>query len=677
MANVFDQFDRPEQRAIDEPRDKPEQQAGNLFDQFDDQEVSREEPIQDPEPAQTEDQGAIAQDVDDALSKIPGAMGLAEFAAGANRSILGALDFLGPDNINAILELSGSEKRIPTLTGELGAEKGQFVEGLPGEILGGAGEVAGMAAGFGQALRTGAAQLSPLAQASESALRGILRQTGKVGPVADVALGALSGAGAAVGKEVGGVPGELIGGVVAPLAGGAIPALVSTARRAAATEIPAAAKELIKSGEEAGLKILTSDIIPPETFAGKSLQQLGEKLGPMLGTGGERATQQKARQEVVENVAQEFGIALDSPLEASIVKSLEKGIAERLNKAATIRNEAVDALDTFGDVPTRKIIDAIDKQLSRQRGLRGEADSAIVSKLNSLKDSLSTKQVIDPITQTRVPKDRTDFSFIKNLRSNLIDDVNAAYKGEALPTKAAAPLQAVKKSFDNTLLSFAKDNDRQAAAKWLRSNKLFADPLRKAKETELKRLLTKGTETPEVVGSILKGGKPSELNRLERFIGPEGRKAAKASIIRDALTESGFFSGNVNPDRFVTAMQKPARQKAINVFFKGADKKQIEGLTRLLDATRRAQQAAVATATGQALVPVALTGAATQAPLTTFLTAGTLASAAKGYESKFVRNALLKLANTPKGSKEEIDILNRLIPSMLGAIDQENTPETQ
>lgn len=37
MPNVFDQFDQPEQRAIDEPRAKPAQQAGNVFDQFDGQ----------------------------------------------------------------------------------------------------------------------------------------------------------------------------------------------------------------------------------------------------------------------------------------------------------------------------------------------------------------------------------------------------------------------------------------------------------------------------------------------------------------------------------------------------------------------------------------------------------------------------------------------------------------
>ena len=59
--------------------------------------------------------GVSLEDIDAALLKVPGVPQLAEFAAGANRSIAGFLDFLGPDNINAVLELAGSEKRVPNL----------------------------------------------------------------------------------------------------------------------------------------------------------------------------------------------------------------------------------------------------------------------------------------------------------------------------------------------------------------------------------------------------------------------------------------------------------------------------------------------------------------------------------------------------------------------------------
>jgi hypothetical protein len=49
-----------------------------------------------------------------------------EFMAGANNAVLEGLDFLGPDQVNAVLQMSGSEKRVPTLSGSrLGREASQ------------------------------------------------------------------------------------------------------------------------------------------------------------------------------------------------------------------------------------------------------------------------------------------------------------------------------------------------------------------------------------------------------------------------------------------------------------------------------------------------------------------------------------------------------------------------
>lgn len=44
---------------------------------------------------------------------------LGELSASANRSVTGMLDFVGPDTVNSMLTLAGSERRVPTLTGLL------------------------------------------------------------------------------------------------------------------------------------------------------------------------------------------------------------------------------------------------------------------------------------------------------------------------------------------------------------------------------------------------------------------------------------------------------------------------------------------------------------------------------------------------------------------------------
>ena len=470
----------------------------------------------------------------------------------------------------------------------------------------------------------GLATLAAAAATTQAGIEGVQALSGGEANPEDIAI-------AAVAAPVGQVVGEK---VLSPIA------------RAVGGKASQGLKSLIQEADKKGIDILTTDVLPPETFVSRTIQQLGEKLG-VLGTGGKRAAQQRARTEVVEGLAQQLGVSIDTPVEGGIFRSLKAGVASQLSKAAEIRTRAVDSLNKFGNVNVGKTLSSIDEQIQRQVNLRGDANPEIIARLESLKGSIQN----------------ADFELVKNLRSNLIDDVSAAFKGEALPSKAAAPLQAVKKAIDRDLLAFAKANDRNAAADWLRSNRMFADGYSKAKNTEIKRLLQKGEGTPELVANILKAGRPSELKRMASLLDDTGKRRAQVSILKDALTESGFFQTGANPNRFVTAIKKPARQKAINVFFKGAAKKELDGMTRVLEATRRAQDAPVSTATGQQLIaPVAaIAGAQLDAGIS-FGTAGTLAGVARAYESSAVRNLLLKLANTPKGGRAEQEVLSRVLP---------------
>lgn len=159
---------------------------------------------------------SLIKDVDNALLKIPGVPSLAEFAAGANRSVAGFLDFLGPNNINAILELSGSERRVPTFSGAMASEGGFVEPGLQRESLATAGELVPAAVGIGQALRSLAGRLP--AVAGESTGAGVVRQLGASKPMQDVTGAAAAGVGQEVGREFGGEGGAMIGSVAAPLA---------------------------------------------------------------------------------------------------------------------------------------------------------------------------------------------------------------------------------------------------------------------------------------------------------------------------------------------------------------------------------------------------------------------------------------------------------------------------
>jgi len=94
------------------------------------------------------------------------------------------------------------------------------------------------------------------------------------------------------------------------------------------------------------------------------------------------------------------------------------------------------------------------------------------------------------------------------------------------------------------------------------------------------------------------------------------------------------------------------RGVAIDTFFKGKEKVQLNGLLKALEATKRAQEAAVTTPTGQQLIGAGtLAAAVTNLPATIGI-GGTVGGLARLYESAPVRNALLRLGSIPKGSTQ-------------------------
>lgn len=142
-----------------------------------------------------------------------------EGMAAVNRGATGLVDFV-MSPVNAAMELSGSSSRVPSLTQALApATQGNFMEqGLGRDVVRAAGESVPAALAVGGALRQGAAALPAMGQAAESVGAGALRQLGSSTAAQDAGFAALSGAGSAVGREVGGEEGAMIGAIAAPAA---------------------------------------------------------------------------------------------------------------------------------------------------------------------------------------------------------------------------------------------------------------------------------------------------------------------------------------------------------------------------------------------------------------------------------------------------------------------------
>lgn len=114
-------------------------------------------------------------------SSSPALRVLGELAASANRSVTELVDFFGPDTVNAVLSLAGSETRVPTLTEALEPTgiKGGFMEpGAAREAVQAGGALIPAAAGIAPVRReigTAASTVADLLGAGSSAVSSPIR----------------------------------------------------------------------------------------------------------------------------------------------------------------------------------------------------------------------------------------------------------------------------------------------------------------------------------------------------------------------------------------------------------------------------------------------------------------------------------------------------------------------
>ena len=373
---------------------------------------------------------------------------------------------------------------------------------------------------------------------------------------------------------------------------------------------------------------MTTDVVPPETFAGKSAQALGEKI-PIAGTGSARAEQQKARIEQIKSVAQKYGL----PSDEEIVRSLNRK-SDKISKAAGERYQT--AVNAMGDEPidlkrTLPVIDSIVDKYTRAGAAR---NPQIISALKNFKDEISSgNQSLELLRQNRT------------LFREIIKGENQVASDSAQQATQAvynAMTQDMVEGVTRKLGSEAAARMRQADAVWAREANAI-------KQTKLKNILSKGDVKPEEATKMLFSSDKSEVTTLYNALDDAGRQNARAAIINKAVE-----TAQESPEKFLSAMNK--LQAQFNTFFRGNDKKALTGLIKYLDYTKEASQAAVRTKTGQEMMQYGVPAAAVTDVMTTggktIATFATIGAAARVYESKPVRNLMARMASVPKGSTE-------------------------
>jgi hypothetical protein len=510
--------------------------------------------------------------------------------------------------------------------------------------------VQGLSSGGGMAAAGRVAQMSAAPVTSEVG-RILAAQ-----PVAQMAGGAGAGAAGQAVREAGGTTAGEIG---ASLLGGFAGATAG-ARATATPRIPVAAPKVQPIVEEAGRRgvpVLTSDVVPPETFIGKAGQRIGERI-PIAGTGPLRAEQQQARIEAVRNVLRDFGADDAANLSDDIMKDLATKRSAEIQKYSTSKKEVINRLADKGEVPVPRALTAIDDQIADLTRRRTEGSDEAIQRLQQIKTDVQNRDLF------QIEAYRQD-----ELAKIFMDD-------PARPMSIAArdagekALRAIYGPVREDMMDFIKKTgERRDVDKFMIANKRLSETANELKMASLKSVLKSGEATSEVVNRLLFSQKPSEVRQLYSGLTPAGRATARASILSQAADKAKFELQDgtkmFSPEKFNTEIKR--LQPQIGVFFRGDDLKQVEGLSRVLNLTRRAGEAGVATATGQETVPF-VAGSALQSFLGSF--GGTLAAAggigltARIYESAPVRNLMMKLGTTKRGSAEEAAITKRLLSTI-------------
>lgn len=420
-------------------------------------------------------------------------------------------------------------------------------------------------------------------------------------------------------------------------AGKALENAISTIYKVTRGATPKTAQDLIDFAKERDLPLMTSDVFPPKSFAGRSARQLGEKI-PISGTGAPRISQQESRKNIIEDLSSRYG-EYDP---RQVYDSLANEVSRVKREAGSARSEIVDMVSELQTPATntiRALDNTIDKLSKTPSGeIKKTADTAVINELENFKSDIE----LDP-----------SFSNLEQLRSVFREKVTSKVD-DVMRGRTGAAVENIYSSMTKDMDDLIRDNvSPDQFSQWKKSNKIYASESGKIRDTNLKNILKKGNLTPEIVDTMLFSKKPSEVKILFNSLDERGKNMMRAGLVGKAFNKS-ITKGEVSPQKFSSELDRLSGQ--LGIAFKGQDRAEINGIKKYIEATSRAGEAGVVTPTGQQLFQIGAP-AAVVGDVTTTGGAGTAGTILYGllarmYESKPMMRLISTLSRTKEGTKK-------------------------
>lgn len=443
---------------------------------------------------------------------------------------------------------------------------------------------------------------------------------------------------------------EIGGGMMIPF-----PTPKAPIRAPIATAVASNADDIVRAGQREGVRVMTSDVRPPRTFIGQRARAVGERI-PWAGTGGPRAAQQQERVEAVTNLLRDFGgddvvqLFDDAPSAVDdVARSLTAQRGRELTRLTNAKKGIIARHSGAGEVPVANTLQAIDDQIAEltRRGTKPALE--VVDDLRALRTSIQGK-TLDQLEAIRA------------------DELSNAFKGgNTLADVRVVGEKAIRAIYDplrRDMGEFITQRGGAADAKtWRTANERLAAMAGELDSSTFKNVLRNTDLTPEAVGRLLFSRNRSDVARLYANLDAPGKARAQAAVLQRAFDKAISADQGLSVERFVNNLSQMG--DSVGVVFQGDDLARVQGMSKLLDATRRAAEARVMPPTGIQNTPVvegftlgSLFGWGA------IPVAGGGGLLARAYESAPVRNLLLRLGRAKAGSAAEgklVDQLSKLI----------------
>lgn len=429
--------------------------------------------------------------------------------------------------------------------------------------------------------------------------------------------------------------------------------------------------------EAKGQNLPTSYAFPPEGVIGKNLQRLAR-----AGSAGELDQELlDFRNQEVKKFFADRGITEPTKdFLNAVTADLDQLRTFKVGRNKQITNDIIAAGDRVGAVvPVDNAIAAIDKHIEIFKNSNQPEMAAAIQKLENAKRGLRGEPLESPVIfdaagneiqqpPTYPGKVLSEVDFNRDLVGQWTSDPSLA----SIKTQLQKAADDVYGSIKDDMRSFMQDKGLNVDL-WDEATARLKDSVGELESTALRYVLNKGQVQPESVQRLLFNANPSQTELLFKNLSPEGKRNAKFALLEKA------YSDAINPATGEVSTVKVEKnlnglKEKYKAFFPDMlDKKEMDGLTRMLRLTMPAIELTADPATGQrAVTPmVGLAMAGSKGMFKTIGSALMLDRVASFYESPVARKILREMPKVQENTPEQLALVKRFSNAFEVHLDQQ------